>query len=562
MKAWTSFDLKPSFFSTSINPISNQATNNLKPCSVQDTIHIGTKFRNRMLNSSIVLHIGTKIVSTVHIKTLLKIVKKEVHGLVPSDIIPEDRQNYSSLEKVMNDRVLKAMGKHVPDSEGTIMYLTLCKLITSSFLSTNVKPIERIYNIWYAVYFLRCWWKWIKANKDYSLDDNFISNNAYTCVEINAQGLIEIIIKLRSKGQDNLFLPHLYASQPREHIFRMMRSMGTINYTKINFTLNELLHMIARVGIMNKTICNHNDIDFPRISKDKPPELDYKLPSDCEIQKAMVDAQKNALEKVAQFGIFCTPSEIENTEMTLPKNRIESIFENELDSELDSESCQSLEGNSPEIPSSFLHLIGHDGTTRPIRKSTFIWMHSENKDKLSSDRLKRVQGSSFSLPNAKRKKQSNAMSNVSDPNLKETILDPILIKSDEIMIGDWVIFDLKNETTSEKFSDKSVKQNSYLNGHIIGLVTGFRYKTVNNRSLQYKSQFVSLLKSFHEEKNLLVLAIWYSSNENGLLNQITGNFTVDIDSYKYTMKSPIIKTESGSANYTLPFQCSEFKFFL
>lgn len=96
---------------------------------------------------------GNKVVSIVHIKMLLRLVPKEVHGLVHSDINPEDRQNYHSLEKIMEDLVLNAMKVNVADCEGTIMYLKLCKLITSSFTAPNLKPIERIYNIWYAVFF-------------------------------------------------------------------------------------------------------------------------------------------------------------------------------------------------------------------------------------------------------------------------------------------------------------------------------------------------------------------------------------------------------------------------
>lgn len=559
MKTWTSFDLQPSTSAT--------ITNNLNPmpCLVQDTIHIGTKFRNRILNSSIVLHIGTKIVSTVHIKTLLKTVAKDVHGLIPSDITPEDRQNYNSLEKIIDDRVLNAMKTHVADSAGTIMYLKLCKLITSSFTAANLKPIERIYNIWYAVYFLRSWRKWIMSNKDYSLNENFISDNAYTCVEINAHSLIQIVTKLRSNGQDNLFLPHLFASQPCEQIFRMMRSMGTINFTKINFSLNELLHMIARVEIMHKTIYTCKEIEFPRILLEAHTDNMQKLPSDHEIQQALENAQSAALEKAAQFGIFLTANDIASTEMSLRKPRsIETSFVSSFDNESEDEQVveENLEENtSVGTSSSFLDFIDPDGTTRKIRKSTFIWMHCEEKDKLSSDRLKRVQGSARSLigSDAKRRKTLGKTSSLGD---SEHSLDeggpssePNLVKSVEIMIGDWVIFDLRNETISSDLEDEIAKQN----GHLIGLIIGFRYIDKNNRSLQYKADFVPLLSQDQGQKKIMALAIWYSCNENGLLNQIPGNLSFGIESYKCTMKSPITKCGSDSVSYILPFQYSEFE---
>lgn len=198
MKTWTSFEIK-----FEIDFIAQL------PYFIQDTIHIGTKLRNRLLNSPIVLYIGTHIVSIVHIKILLKMVSKEVHGLVLSDVVPEDRQNYGSLEKIMHDRVINAMKTHVADCEATVMYLTLCKLITSAFTVPNLTPIKRIYNIWYALYFVRLWRKWLKSTKGYSLSENFISDNAYTCLEINAHNLVKLIQNLRSKGQEHLFLPQL-----------------------------------------------------------------------------------------------------------------------------------------------------------------------------------------------------------------------------------------------------------------------------------------------------------------------------------------------------------------
>lgn len=120
------------------------------PC-VQDTVHVGTKMRNRLLIPSIVLQMGNSIASIVHVKMLLENVPKEVHGLTYYDIAPEDRQNFSSLEKIMDTRVIDTLEKNVADCKGTIMYLKLCKQITSSYLEEDLEPVERIYRIWYAL---------------------------------------------------------------------------------------------------------------------------------------------------------------------------------------------------------------------------------------------------------------------------------------------------------------------------------------------------------------------------------------------------------------------------
>lgn len=157
---------------------------------VQDTMHMGTKMRNRLLNTSITLHMGNQI-SNIHIKILLQKVSKEVHGLVASDVVPEDRQNYSSLDKLMQPRVIDALENNVVDCQGTVKYLKLCKQITSTYLDDDLEPIDRIYRIWHALYFLRIWRMWIKSKEnEHNLSENFLSRNLFMCVEISAHALV------------------------------------------------------------------------------------------------------------------------------------------------------------------------------------------------------------------------------------------------------------------------------------------------------------------------------------------------------------------------------------
>lgn len=65
----------------------------LHPICIQDTIHVGTKMRNRLLNPSLTIQLGNFVATTVHLKILLNTLGKDTHGLVQSDIYPQDRQN-------------------------------------------------------------------------------------------------------------------------------------------------------------------------------------------------------------------------------------------------------------------------------------------------------------------------------------------------------------------------------------------------------------------------------------------------------------------------------------
>lgn len=58
---------------------------------LQDPTHIGTKLRNRLLKASILLPFGTKAISVGHLKALLQNAPKDVHGLVQSYVMPQDR---------------------------------------------------------------------------------------------------------------------------------------------------------------------------------------------------------------------------------------------------------------------------------------------------------------------------------------------------------------------------------------------------------------------------------------------------------------------------------------
>lgn len=74
-------------------------------CYLQDVVHIGTKFRNRLVKSQTVLLIGNKIASVAHLKILINSVPKSIHELVYSDIYPDDKMNYNSLNKIMKPNV-------------------------------------------------------------------------------------------------------------------------------------------------------------------------------------------------------------------------------------------------------------------------------------------------------------------------------------------------------------------------------------------------------------------------------------------------------------------------
>lgn len=221
---------------------------------------------------------------------------KAEHGLVMSDICPDDRQNFESMEKVMDPEILELLKKFVPDSEATVIYLKICSEISSSFLNCTISPEERIYRIWHALYFLRIWRQWILESSEHALKNNFITSNSYICVELNAYFLIYLIVKLRDENKKEQFLPILFSSQTCESTFRTMRSMSTANWTKVNFSLLELFHSIGRIELLTDIMHNklkNTGIIFPRIRNKNSKVAVFELPSNEMIQLTIKKAKED-----------------------------------------------------------------------------------------------------------------------------------------------------------------------------------------------------------------------------------------------------------------------------
>lgn len=273
---------------------------------IQDPTHRGTKLRNLILKPSVALPFGNKAISVSHLKMLLINCPKDIHGLVLSDISPDDRQNFKSLQKVMDSRVLNSLEQYVLDSEATVVYFKICENATSCCLDKQLTPLDRVYRIWNSTFLLRIWRIFMKNSENYTLEDNFISHNAHACIELNAIALSQLIIYLRHIGKPGMLMTYLFDSQPCERTFRQMRSMSTANWTQINFSLSELLHLVERVELQNDIAFYKlaNVVNFPRIQVEKSNENPlYEMPSNEELIIVIENALKDAVQCASKFGM-------------------------------------------------------------------------------------------------------------------------------------------------------------------------------------------------------------------------------------------------------------------
>ena len=91
---------------------------------MQDSVHLCTKLRNRLLSPKVTLLLGRQRVSVQYLYELIEKSSKLNHRLVRSDISPKDRQNYDSCEKISSDDVLREL-EQIHNSEATQLYLKI-----------------------------------------------------------------------------------------------------------------------------------------------------------------------------------------------------------------------------------------------------------------------------------------------------------------------------------------------------------------------------------------------------------------------------------------------------
>lgn len=472
------------------------------------------------------------------------------HGLVYFDVSPDDKQNFKSLTKCSDVRVRNALCEHVPDSEGTAFYLQLCAKIASSLMDHDIIPQERIELIFHVVYFLRIWKKWIRSS-GYNMK-NFITNNAYICIEINAANLLKLIRRFRDEEKQELFLTTLFDSQACERGFRQLRSMNTPNFRKVNFTLLELLHMTRRIEVQNDILYTKlPNVNLPKLEKCKEKTKIYALPSEQEISDCLDRAKRFAVADALKFGMDVASNEIDECELNIPKKLVndedveEADIENESNADFEqSTTCETLdETDFPEIydddetiQHGFLQIEDPKNPNKKLvlRKSTFVWHLTEGTKKISADRLIRVQNTG----GGKNQQQTVASSKSRD---SPSVLVNEANALKHIGIGDWCVFKTDRSDSGSSICFGSMLAFKFANG-----------KTANEK--KYKGGDSVDLREFQNTttKDLEVLSSWYNMSETGYLTPMKkeNHFFINIKNYVATVAKPKVDVDTKSIFYS------------
>lgn len=403
------------------------------PFYFQDTVHIATKLRNllmRTISKPEKIPFGKYFIDWHHLETLLETFPKDEHQLTASVLNPVDRQNFSSALRMCHPKVIEMLRKHIEGSDGTAFFLQMIRDFIEAYMIRELTPLNRVRNMWYSLFVIRIWRAFIVSKKKmYTLKDNFLTSNSYTCIEMNAHSLVFSLIYLKENDQADLFKPHLYESQPCEATFRKLRSFTSTYSTVANCTVKESNSRISKIQLQN-------DIIFGTLPQFKYPRLGpadissneaMRLPTKEEIIKVILQCQREAIETAKEFGLIsnrsrkvyvCKVLPYETTLNQRSRKKLQNdliAYYNNVNNTIDTgnfgsklhnfankfELCE-LDETSPyvEIPNEF--------DRRIIKKTSLCWLLRSDCRRLSSDRLIRVQYSVNSKKRMKRKTNNNS----------------------------------------------------------------------------------------------------------------------------------------------------------
>ena len=274
---------------------------------MQDVVHLGVKLKARFLMPSIILPLGNYLATNAHFQMVVKLYGKEKHGLRARDIDHRDKQNFDAVGQLIKASHLL---DELPEAVGTKYYMNVMKSVVDSYLDKSLDTAKRIKEIWYAAFFLQYWRHWILLHPLFSLQKNFITSNAYMCVEINAHSLLAITFLLRDemKANSECFLPWMLGSQSCERVFRSLRSMTGTFSTVVNFSLLGMLQRLHKLYIQEECQSktgSASGICFPRQEKygrKKDGNKQYEKfsidISNQEIYEAMKEAETRAKDSM------------------------------------------------------------------------------------------------------------------------------------------------------------------------------------------------------------------------------------------------------------------------
>lgn len=92
--------------------------------------------------------LGEYTITTEHLRQLIKLNSKDKHCLTLADIDIRDKMKFRPTLKMIQPEVLIGLEEHIPNSKGTVLFLTIMRRIYKAFLDESLSVKDRVYEIW------------------------------------------------------------------------------------------------------------------------------------------------------------------------------------------------------------------------------------------------------------------------------------------------------------------------------------------------------------------------------------------------------------------------------
>lgn len=391
----------------------------MPPYYVQDYPHIGTKARNLLAKTKMnenALPFGKFFIRLQHIKEVQQNFSKDLHFLTDTTLNETDRQNFDSVLKICDSKVINLL-KKVKDSQGTSMYLQMISNVIAPSMDKESSPIQRIKMQWYSLFIVRIWREFILKTPGFTLKENFMSSFCYYCIELNAHSLIHIIIFLKKNNLTDLFLPYLFSSQPCESFYRQIRSFTSTYSTVANCDMKEITSRISKIQIQNEISNDKNSgLKFPTSLRSCDfSELKFQnsdFPTDDQIINIIQKCKTEAIADAIKVGLIDKRAKLNDSCFSCPVPPHNKNFaDKEIDEEIAEKKLKDFdfdyEAEFNQITSSLKNFanqftdkkiqesssyveIPNENSKVVVKKSSMCWFLRKESTKCSSDRKYRV----------------------------------------------------------------------------------------------------------------------------------------------------------------------------
>ena len=370
----------------------------------QDPTHLVTKWRNRLLSATAELCLGNQSISINHLHDIIEndTYSKLDHGLTKSDINPKDRQNYSSCFKLTQSRkknksryfITQAAYLSVEINAHNLLYLIL--LVKQKQLPPQALHIH-IFNSQACESIFR---NTRALSGIYSTIVNFTVHDFLRRAQ-RLSLLNEIKCKQLQNGSvDNLVFPIHYKHRvERQSSFtHSQREIDEIDIEQvITDAYHQAIDMLEGIDILNLLEKNH--------------VLELKPLSEYLFRQLNFDSKKhnyssqicNLDEEVFEIDDDNDEDEATN-DLNMNEDNDDSSVNNDSTDEDEQNNARDLINTTkkdfsgvkvadkvqPHIEHTYFKVkLNHD--TKFLHKQTACWLLTEDKSKLSNDRLLRVQ---------------------------------------------------------------------------------------------------------------------------------------------------------------------------